>query len=54
MQSHLDGLFGAVLLAGIDLERALGFALRRPTQTLGIEELGDALTADLKQVDPKD
>jgi len=57
VQTHLDGLLRACLLAGADLKVVLSFALRRPNQALSAEELAGALTAagvDLKVVDPKD
>ncbi|CAJ1437088.1 unnamed protein product, partial [Effrenium voratum] len=55
--THLDGLFGACMVAGIDLPSVLNFALRRSSQALSVEELAGSLVAsgvDLKTVDPKD
>ncbi|CAE7235276.1 unnamed protein product [Symbiodinium sp. CCMP2592] len=57
VQSHLDGLLRACLVAGADLQVVLSFALVRPNQALSAEELAGSLAAagvDLASVDPQD
>lgn len=57
VQSHLDGLLRACLVAGVDLQVVLSFALLRPNQALSAEELAGSLAAagvELASVDPQD
>eukprot|EP00931_Biecheleriopsis_adriatica_P079265 TRINITY_DN5266_c0_g1_i1.p1 TRINITY_DN5266_c0_g1~~TRINITY_DN5266_c0_g1_i1.p1 ORF type:complete len:1008 (-),score=198.00 TRINITY_DN5266_c0_g1_i1:97-3120(-) len=57
VHGHLDGLLSCCLMAKVDLQVALDFALRRPSQTLSLDELASVLSAagaDLSAVDPED
>jgi len=45
LRQHVDGVYSLCMSANVDLTIALDFALRRPDQSLRVEELRDALQA---------
>merc|ERR1719198_1951862 len=57
LRTHLDALFGAILLANINLAEVLDASLRQPGQMISLSDLEDALQkagVNLATVDTED